>query len=51
MAKRPYQNLILLTINKHSGLDKGEEDKEICLLAWQVIDTIKIQVGHQLELT
>jgi epithelial splicing regulatory protein 1/2 len=50
MAKRPYQNLILLTINKHSGLDKGEEDKEICLLAWQVIDTIKIQAVTDVEI-
>ena len=47
MASRPIENLVLLTVSTcgRGGAELGSDEKEICLLAWQVIDTAKIQVG------
>lgn len=47
MASRPVENLVLLTVSTcgRGGTDLGSDEKEICSLAWQVIDTAKLQVG------
>lgn len=46
MAKRPYEKLVLFGVSTCGlgGNDLGGDEKEICLLSWQVIDTTKIQV-------
>lgn len=51
MAKRQYESLLLFTLSAHgyggqSGGGGGGEDKEVCLLAWQVLDTTNMQVGR-----
>ena len=47
MASRPVENLVLLTVSTcgRGGAELGSDEKEICSLAWQVINTAKIQVG------
>ena len=47
MASRPVENLVLLTVSTcgRGGAELGSDEKEICSLTWQVIDTAKIQVG------
>ena len=47
MTTRPIEKIVLFTVSTCglSSDDLGADEKEICLLAWQVIDTAKIQVG------
>ena len=47
MARRPFEKLVLFTLSTcgFGGDELGSDEKEICMLAWQVIDTTKIQVG------
>lgn len=47
MARRPYERLVLFSVSTYGkgGADLGADESEVCLLAWQVIDTAKIQVG------
>ena len=47
MAKRQYESLLLFTLGAYGDQSGGGgEDKEVCLLAWQVLDTANMQVGH-----
>lgn len=47
MARRPYERLVLFSVSTYGkgGADLGADESEVCLLAWQVIDATKIQVG------
>lgn len=44
MARHPYEKLVLFSVSTCGKAD-AEEESEVCLLAWQVIDAAKIQVG------
>ena len=50
MAKRQYESLLLFSLGAYGdqsgGGGGGGEDKEVCLLAWQVLDIANMQVGH-----
>ena len=47
MARRPYERLVLFSASTcgKGGVHLGADESEVCLLAWQVIDTANIQVG------
>ena len=47
MARCLYERLVLFSASTcgKGGPELGADESEVCLLAWQVIDTANIQVG------